>query len=56
LSSSRGPEIASELYVSLNTIRTHMRSVNDTLGMHNHADALKRARELGLLSRFSPRG
>jgi LuxR family maltose regulon positive regulatory protein len=43
-------EIASELYVSLNTIRTHMRNVYLKLGVHSRADAVKRARELGLLS------
>jgi LuxR family maltose regulon positive regulatory protein len=44
------PEIASELYVSLNTIRTHMRNLYAKLGVHSRADAVKRARELGLLS------
>jgi LuxR family maltose regulon positive regulatory protein len=44
------PEIAAELFVSLNTIRTHMRNVYAKLGVHSRADAVKRARELGLLS------
>ena len=43
-------EIAAELFVSLNTIRTHMRNVYAKLGVHSRADAVKRARELGLLS------
>jgi LuxR family transcriptional regulator, maltose regulon positive regulatory protein len=46
----RAPEIASELFVSLNTIRTHMRNVYSKLGVHSRADAVARARELGLLS------
>ena len=46
----RAPEIASELFVSLNTIRTHMRNVYAKLGVHSRADAVTRARELGLLS------
>jgi LuxR family maltose regulon positive regulatory protein len=46
----RAPEIAGELFVSLNTIRTHMRSVYAKLGVHSRADAVKRGRELGLLS------
>jgi LuxR family maltose regulon positive regulatory protein len=46
----RASEIASELFVSLNTIRTHMRNVYAKLGVHSRTDAVKRARELGLLS------
>jgi LuxR family maltose regulon positive regulatory protein len=51
----RAPEIASELYVSLNTIRTHMRNVYAKLGVHSRAEAVQRARELGLLSPSSVR-
>jgi LuxR family transcriptional regulator, maltose regulon positive regulatory protein len=43
-------EIAAELFVSLNTIRTHMRHLYAKLGVHSRADAVKRGRELGLLS------
>ncbi|HUA45014.1 MAG TPA: LuxR C-terminal-related transcriptional regulator [Solirubrobacteraceae bacterium] len=46
----RGPEIAAELFVSLNTIRAHLRHVYAKLGVHSRADAVARARELGLLS------
>ena len=46
----RGPEIAAELFLSMNTIRSHMRHVYAKLGVHSRADAVNRARELGLLS------
>jgi LuxR family transcriptional regulator, maltose regulon positive regulatory protein len=46
----RGPEIASELFVSPYTIRAHLRNVYAKLGVHSRADAVKRARQLGLLS------
>ena len=44
------PEIARELYVSVNTVRTHMRHVYDKLGAHRRLEALDRARALGLLA------
>jgi LuxR family transcriptional regulator, maltose regulon positive regulatory protein len=44
------PEIAGELYLSLNTIRTHMRHLYAKLGVHTRADAVERARAHGLLA------
>jgi LuxR family maltose regulon positive regulatory protein len=46
----RGPEIGAELFVSQNTIKAHLRSVYAKLNVHSRADAVTRARELGLLS------
>jgi LuxR family transcriptional regulator, maltose regulon positive regulatory protein len=43
-------QIAGELYVSLNTIRTHMRNVYTKLGTHRRAETVQRARALGLLA------
>jgi LuxR family maltose regulon positive regulatory protein len=42
-------EIAAELYVSFNTIRTHTRVIFRKLGVTSRAEAVARARELGLL-------
>jgi LuxR family maltose regulon positive regulatory protein len=43
-------EIANELYVSLNTVKTHTRHVFRKLGVSTRDDATARARELGLLN------
>jgi LuxR family maltose regulon positive regulatory protein len=51
-----GPEIAAELYVSLNTVRTHMRHLYAKLGTHRRAEAVARARALGLLAPSPHRG
>ena len=48
--SMQGPEIAGELFVSVNTIRTHMRHLYAKLGVHRRTEAVERARELGLLA------
>ena len=45
-----GPEIAGELYVSHNTVRTHITHLYAKLGTHTRAEAVTRARALGLLA------
>jgi LuxR family maltose regulon positive regulatory protein len=42
-------EIADELYVSLNTVKTHIKSIYRKLDTNRRWDAVKRARELQLL-------
>jgi LuxR family maltose regulon positive regulatory protein len=44
------PEIAAELSVSLNTVKTHIRSLYAKLGTHRRAETVLRARSLGLLA------
>jgi LuxR family maltose regulon positive regulatory protein len=43
-----GPDIARELIVSLNTVRTHTKNIYAKLGVNNRREAVTRARELGL--------
>ena len=43
-------EIASELVVSTNTVRTHMRHIYAKLDAHSRSEAVARARELGLVA------
>jgi len=43
------PEIAQELYLGLNTIKTHTRGIYGKLGVNNRTQATIRARELGLV-------
>jgi LuxR family maltose regulon positive regulatory protein len=50
------PQIASELYVSHNTVRTHMRHLYAKLGAHRRLEAVERARALGLLAPSPLRG
>jgi LuxR family maltose regulon positive regulatory protein len=44
-----GPEIARELYVSLNTLRTHTKHIFSKLDVNTREAAVRRAGELGLL-------
>jgi LuxR family transcriptional regulator, maltose regulon positive regulatory protein len=44
------PEIAEQLYLSANTVRTHLRHIYQKLGAHHRGEAVDRARALGLLA------
>jgi LuxR family maltose regulon positive regulatory protein len=46
-----GPDIARDLVVSLNTVRTHTKNIYAKLGVNNRRAAVRRAEELGLLVR-----
>jgi LuxR family maltose regulon positive regulatory protein len=47
-----GPAIARELVVSLNTVRSHTKSIYAKLGVNSRRAAVSRAGDLGLLSRL----
>jgi LuxR family maltose regulon positive regulatory protein len=49
------PEIAGELTLSVNTIRTHVRRLYEKLGASSRTEAVERARALGLLAPSSRR-
>jgi LuxR family maltose regulon positive regulatory protein len=44
------PDIARELYVSINTVNTHVRSIYSKLGVRDRSSAVHRARELRLVA------
>ena len=50
-----GPDIARELVVSVNTVRTHTKNIYAKLGVNNRRAAVRRGKELDLLSRTRDR-
>jgi DNA-binding CsgD family transcriptional regulator len=44
------PEIADQLYLSVNTVRTHTRHIYEKLDAHRRHEVVDRARALGLLA------
>jgi LuxR family maltose regulon positive regulatory protein len=44
-----GPEIAAELVVSINTVKTHIKRIYSKLNVHSRHEAVQRATELDLL-------
>jgi LuxR family transcriptional regulator, maltose regulon positive regulatory protein len=49
------PEIAAELFLSPNTVKTHLRHLYRKLGAHSRQEAVQRARAIGLLAAPSRR-
>jgi LuxR family transcriptional regulator, maltose regulon positive regulatory protein len=47
--SQTNQELADNLFVSLNTVKTHLKSIYAKLNVGNRAGAIKKARDLGLL-------
>ncbi len=43
------PEIAERLYLTVNTVRSHVKSIYGKLNVHGRWEAVQRAKELGLL-------
>ena len=42
-------EVASELYISVNTVKTHLRNIYRKLAANRCGEAVRRARELELI-------
>jgi LuxR family maltose regulon positive regulatory protein len=42
------PEIAGEMILSVNTVRTHIKNIYQKLGVHKRSAAVRQARALGL--------
>lgn len=49
-------EVATQLYISPNTVKTHLRATYRKLGAGSRAQALHRARDLGILLADQPPG
>jgi len=50
-----GPDIARELVVSLNTVRSHTKSIYAKLGVNSRRAAVRQANNLNLITSRKPR-
>ena len=44
------PEIAAEMMISINTVRTHIKNIYQKFGVHKRSQAVRRAKDLSLIS------
>ena len=42
-------EVASEMYISINTVKTHLKSIYRKLAVSHRREAVRRAQQLGLI-------
>ena len=42
-------EVASQMYISVNTVKTHLRNIYRKLAANHRGEAVRRARQLGLI-------
>ena len=43
------PEIAAEMFLTPNTVRSHIKNIYQKLNVHNRISSVNKARELGLI-------
>jgi ATP/maltotriose-dependent transcriptional regulator MalT len=49
-SGASNAEIAQELYIAVGTVKNHVKNIYSKLDVHSRAQAIARARDLGLMN------